>query len=98
MPICEPKLPHLSPPPTWSTPLEIIGLIGMEEITLSNKFNKYCIGCSMLAPESIFWICLGKCAHWLLEIQDSRNRLSGGVPNELISDSDSSPICKAIDE
>ena len=30
----------------------------------------------MLAPESIFWICLGKCAHWLLEIQDSRNRLS----------------------
>ena len=76
MPICEPKLPHLSPPPTWSTPLEIIGLIGMEEITLSNKFNKYCIGCSMLAPESIFWICLGKCAHWLLEIQDSRNRLS----------------------
>ncbi len=30
----------------------------------------------MLAPESTFWICLGKCAHWLLEIQDSRNRLS----------------------
>ena len=24
--------------------------------------------------------------------------LAGGVPNELISDSDSSPICKAIDE
>ena len=30
----------------------------------------------MSAPESTFWICLGKCAHWLLEIQDSRNRLS----------------------
>jgi hypothetical protein len=30
----------------------------------------------MLAPESTFWVCLGKCAHWLLEIQDSRNRLS----------------------
>src|SRR6516162_3486242 len=30
----------------------------------------------MLAPESTFWICLGKCANWLLEIQDSRNRLS----------------------
>src|SRR5712691_1418983 len=30
----------------------------------------------MLASESTFWICLGKCAQWLLEIQDSRNRLS----------------------
>src|SRR6266853_943848 len=30
----------------------------------------------MLALESTFWICLGKCAQWLLEIQDSRNRLS----------------------
>src|SRR2546428_7625736 len=30
----------------------------------------------MSAPESTFWICLGTCAHWLLEIQDSRNRLS----------------------
>src|SRR5712691_11908217 len=30
----------------------------------------------MLSPESKSWICLGKCAHWLLEIQDSRNRLS----------------------
>src|SRR5713101_4608912 len=29
MPICESKLPHLSPPPTWSTPLEIIGLIDL---------------------------------------------------------------------
>ena len=29
-------------------------------------------------------------AHWYAE--------GGGVPNELISDSDSSPICKAIDE
>ena len=34
------------------------------------------MGCSMSALESTFWICLGKCAHWLLEIQDSRNRLS----------------------
>ena len=40
MQICEPKLPHLSPPPTWSTPLEIIGLIGMGGTDLSNKFNK----------------------------------------------------------
>jgi IS1 family transposase len=30
----------------------------------------------MLASESTFWVCLGKCAQWLLEIQDSRNRLS----------------------
>src|SRR5438128_56917 len=30
----------------------------------------------MLSSESTFWICLGKCAQWLLEIQDSRNRLS----------------------
>ena len=30
----------------------------------------------MSTPESTFWICLGTCAHWLLEIQDSRNRLS----------------------
>ena len=40
MPICEPKLPHLSPLPTWSTPLEIIGLIEMGEIMLSKKFKK----------------------------------------------------------
>ena len=74
--ICEPKLPHLSPPPTWSTSLEIIGLVGMGETILSKKFNRLRIFCSMSAPESTFWICLGKCAHWLLEIQDSRNRLS----------------------
>ena len=30
----------------------------------------------MLASESTFWVCLGKCAQWLLEIQDSRKRLS----------------------
>jgi hypothetical protein len=39
----------------------------------------------MLAPESTFWICLGKCAHWLLEIQDSRNRLDSCVLVEATS-------------
>jgi len=39
-------------------------------------------------------------ANWYVQMFGAEivaDKVAGGVPNELISDSDSSPICKAID-